>query len=119
MDLSSKTLPDLRAMCKEKKLKGYSTLKKDQLIALLTPNAAETAESTETVHSTLPSAPTFIEVCAGCGGLSSGFLKAGFKALLLNEIQTTFCKTLRKNHPGVKVQEGSMLILLLNLTRAL
>ncbi len=105
MDLSSKTLSDLRAMCKEKKLKGYSTLKKDQLIALLTPT--DTAEVV--THSIPSSAPTFIEVCAGCGGLSTGFLQAGFKALLLNEIQPTFCKTLRTNHPGVKVQQGSMI----------
>lgn len=53
--------------------------------------------------------PTFIEVCAGCGGLSSGFMRAGFKPLLLNEIQKTFCKTLRKNHEGVTIKEGSML----------
>lgn len=53
--------------------------------------------------------PTFIEVCSGCGGLSSGFMKAGFQPLLLNEIQNTFCKTLRKNHPDVNIVEGSML----------
>lgn len=54
------------------------------------------------------SVPTFIEVCAGCGGLSTGFINAGFTPLLLNEIDKTFCKTLRKNHPGVLVEEKSM-----------
>jgi len=53
--------------------------------------------------------PTFIEVCAGCGGLSSGFMKAGFKPLLLNELQKTFCETLRLNHPGANIKQGSML----------
>lgn len=52
---------------------------------------------------------TFIEVCAGCGGLSTGFIEAGFKPLLINEIDKTFCKTLRKNHPGVIINEGSMI----------
>ena len=52
---------------------------------------------------------TFIEVCAGCGGLSTGFIEAGFKPLLINEIDKTFCKTLRTNHPGVNIVEGSML----------
>jgi DNA (cytosine-5)-methyltransferase 1 len=52
---------------------------------------------------------TFIEVCAGCGGLSTGFIEAGFKPLLINEIDKTCCKTLRKNHEGVLIQEGSML----------
>lgn len=51
----------------------------------------------------------FIEVCAGCGGLSTGFMRAGFTPLLLNELQKTFCQTLRKNHPGVNIIEGSML----------
>lgn len=51
---------------------------------------------------------TFIEVCAGCGGLSSGFMKAGFKPLLINELQKTFCETLKKNHPGENIKCGSM-----------
>jgi len=53
--------------------------------------------------------PTFIEVCAGCGGLSSGFMKAGFKPLLINELHKTFCETLRKNHAGTNINQGSML----------
>jgi len=53
--------------------------------------------------------PTFIEVCAGCGGLSTGFMNVGFKPLLINELIPTFCDTLRKNHSGANVNEGSML----------
>lgn len=41
---------------------------------------------------------TFIEVCAGAGGLSTGLIKAGFKPLLLNDIDNDCCKTLEKNH---------------------
>ena len=37
---------------------------------------------------------TFIEVCAGCGGLSSGLIKSGFKPLLLND-NIDCCKTLK------------------------
>jgi len=43
--------------------------------------------------------PNFVEVCAGCGGLSSGFIKAGWTPLLINEIEGVCCDTLRKNHP--------------------
>lgn len=43
----------------------------------------------------------FIEVCAGCGGLSTGLIKAGLKPLLLNEINPVYCKTLEHNHPNV------------------
>lgn len=52
---------------------------------------------------------TFIEVCAGCGGLSTGFIKAGFKPLLINEINKVFCKTLRRNHDNIKIEECDML----------
>jgi len=51
---------------------------------------------------------TFIEVCAGCGGLSSGFIEAGFKPLLLNDIDKTCCETLRLNHPNIDVVCDSM-----------
>ncbi len=43
--------------------------------------------------------PTFIEVCAGAGGLSSGLIKAGFVPLLLNDNDKNCCETLKKNHP--------------------
>jgi DNA (cytosine-5)-methyltransferase 1 len=52
--------------------------------------------------------PTFIEVCAGGGGLSAGLIKAGFAPLLLNDNNKDCCKTLQKNHPGVNVFCGNM-----------
>ena len=53
---------------------------------------------------------SFIEVCAGCGGLSKGFIDAGFQPLLINEIDKTACETLKKNHPvhENRISEGSM-----------
>jgi DNA (cytosine-5)-methyltransferase 1 len=47
--------------------------------------------------------PTFIEVCAGAGGLGTGFIDAGFVPLLLNDIDKSCCETLKVNHPGVSV----------------
>lgn len=52
--------------------------------------------------------PTFIEVCAGAGGLGSGFIDAGFTPLLLNELDRTCCDTLRANHSDVPVVCGDM-----------
>lgn len=92
MDYSAKTRAELIALCKERHLHGYSTKRKEELIQMLS-----------------PCEPTFIEVCAGCGGLSSGFIDAGFKPLLLNEINKTFCETLRTNHPNTRVDQRSML----------
>lgn len=43
--------------------------------------------------------PEFVEVCAGCGGLSSGFMEAGWTPALINEIDPSCCATLKRNHP--------------------
>jgi DNA (cytosine-5)-methyltransferase 1 len=51
---------------------------------------------------------TFIEVCAGGGGLSSGLMKAGFSPLLLNDNNKDCCKTLQKNHTEANVVCCSM-----------
>ena len=52
--------------------------------------------------------PTFIEVCSGAEGLSTGLMQAGFQPLLLNEIDKHSCNTLRTNHPNTHIVEGSM-----------
>lgn len=46
---------------------------------------------------------SFIEVCAGAGGLSSGFIKAGFHPLLLNDNDKTCIKTLQNNHQNSNI----------------
>lgn len=51
---------------------------------------------------------TFIEVCAGAGGLSAGLIKAGCVPLLLNDNDKDCCATLRLNHPTVKVAHQGM-----------
>lgn len=51
---------------------------------------------------------TFIELCAGCGGLSSGFIKAGFNPLLLNDNNKLCCDTLKANHKTIPVFQGDM-----------
>lgn len=52
--------------------------------------------------------PTFIEVCAGAGGLSTGLMHAGFTPLLLNDNNRDCCETLRRAHPGANVVCGDM-----------
>jgi len=51
---------------------------------------------------------TFIEVCSGAGGLSTGFIETGFKALLLNDNNKNCVETLKQNHNGIEVHGGSM-----------
>jgi DNA (cytosine-5)-methyltransferase 1 len=54
------------------------------------------------------SSPNFIEVCAGCGGLSLGLIKSGFTPIFLNEIDETCCETLKKNHSEANILNKSM-----------
>lgn len=46
----------------------------------------------------------FIEVCAGAGGMSLGFMEAGMTPLLLVDNDRDCYKTLTKNHSNVNVQ---------------
>lgn len=49
-----------------------------------------------------------IELFAGAGGLAIGMERAGFKSLLLNEIDKHACSTLRENRPKWNVVEGDI-----------
>ena len=51
---------------------------------------------------------TFIEVCAGAGGLSFGFIEEGFVPLLLNDNDKHCCNTLKENHKNTTVVCDSM-----------
>jgi len=78
---------------KETKLKEYIGKAVEEKLAEIG-NPVGTSEKT---------AYTFIEVCAGGGGLSSGLIKAGFTPLLLNDNNKDCCETLKKTHKGVPV----------------
>lgn len=49
-----------------------------------------------------------LELFAGAGGLAIGMEMAGFESVLLNEIDSSACKTLRKNRPHWNVVEGDI-----------
>lgn len=49
-----------------------------------------------------------IELFAGAGGLALGLEKAGFEAVLLNELDKHACATLRHNRPHWNVIEGGI-----------
>lgn len=52
--------------------------------------------------------PTFIEVCAGAGGLSSGFIKNNFTPIMLNDNNKYCIQTLQNNHPNAHIVHDSM-----------
>lgn len=51
---------------------------------------------------------TSVELFAGAGGLAIGMHKAGFRHVLLNEMDPMACNTLRRNHPEWNVLEGDI-----------
>lgn len=51
---------------------------------------------------------TSVELFAGAGGLAIGMHKAGFKHVLLNEMNDKACETLRVNQPRWNVLEGDI-----------
>lgn len=51
---------------------------------------------------------TSVELFAGAGGLAVGMAKAGFKHILLNEIDHWACETLRHNRPDWNVVENDI-----------
>jgi DNA (cytosine-5)-methyltransferase 1 len=113
---------ELLEKCKDLNITKCSSKKKSQLIELI--NSKQEAETNNTYqpHNIIISNETnnanntnndnskytFIEVCAGGGGLSSGLIKAGFTPILLNDNNKDCCKTLKHNHPEANVVCESM-----------
>ena len=62
---------------------------------------------------------TFIDLFAGCGGLSEGFYKKGYKALLHLEIDSACCKTLstRMRHYGYSEEDIEKAVMNDDITR--
>ena len=54
---------------------------------------------------------TFIDLFAGCGGLSEGFYKQKFNALAHIEIDSTACRTLRKRMEHYKFNNAKEAVL--------
>lgn len=118
-DISKMNKLDLLEKCQELSITKCSSKNKSQLIKLI--NSKQEAEANNTYQTqniiisnetndtnSDISKYTFIEVCAGGGGLSSGLIKAGFTPILLNDNNKDCCKTLKYNHPEANVVCESM-----------
>ena len=121
MNISKMSKIDLLEKCKELKITRYSSKNKQQLIELINSNQqipiCELNPSVETndicnlqniIISPATHTYTFIEVCAGGGGLSAKLIKSGFTPILLNDNNNDCCKTLKHNHPDANIICGSM-----------
>jgi DNA (cytosine-5)-methyltransferase 1 len=112
MNTSKMNKKELLEKCKEMGFTKYTSKNKSQLIELI--NSKQTITSSvyeeNIIISTEPHSHqyTFIEVCAGGGGLSAGLIKSGFTPILLNDNDNDCCKTLKHNHPTANIICGSM-----------
>lgn len=105
IDLKKLSKTELLKKCEEFGITKCKSKNKTILIDLIT-NCKKPKEDTN--YPEIDSKYNFIEVCAGCGGLSSGLMKAGFTPLLLNDNNADCCKTLKRNHPDANIICGAM-----------
>jgi DNA (cytosine-5)-methyltransferase 1 len=127
MDISKMSKIELLEKCKELGITHCSSKNKSQLIERINskqqvPNCELKTEvetndicnsqniiiSSDNTINNKAHTYTFIEVCAGGGGLSAGLIKSGFTPILLNDNNNDCCKTLKHNHPGANVVCSSM-----------
>ena len=100
--------PELLEKCKEHGITKCNSKNKSQLIELISAKQPHQPHQPQPAITKGDHKYTFIEVCAGGGGLSSGLMKAGFTPVLLNDNNSDCCKTLKQNHPEANVVCGSM-----------
>jgi DNA (cytosine-5)-methyltransferase 1 len=110
MDYTKKTREELIGLCKERGLRGYSTKKKADLVALLTGSAVDTIEHVSEVPTAVVAAPpaafTFIDLFCGIGGFHQALASLGGKCLLACDIDAKCRKVYHANygimpHPDV------------------
>jgi len=64
------------------------------------PNVAKLSNSERKKLQSRPNTkPTIVDLFCGAGGLSLGFVEAGYKVVLANDIQDVCCETYKYNHP--------------------
>jgi DNA (cytosine-5)-methyltransferase 1 len=110
IDLNTLSKEKLLLKCKELGIMKCKSKNKKELIELINKNKNQYNINEIVLENIMNNEIkyTFIEVCAGGGGLSSGLIKAGFTPILLNDNNNDCCKTLKKNHPTINVICDSM-----------
>jgi len=117
MNYSKMNKSELLEKCREIGITKCNSKNKSQLMELISSknsfsSIAATTEEIQppesVVASESPIKYTFIEVCSGGGGLSTGLIKSGFTPVLLNDNNSDCCKTLKHNHPEANIIHESM-----------
>lgn len=95
MDYSSKTREELVSLCKEKKIKGYSGKKKEDITKLLIDSEPIICPTTT---EPIPNVKRVASLFAGCGGLDFGFHKnPKYEHVFVNDFDSDACNSYEKN----------------------
>ena len=87
MDYSTKTREELIALCKEKKIKGYSDKKKEDILKLI-------SEQQVPIENKLK----FVDICCGIGSFHLSFSKNGMKCVFACDIDPNVRETYKINY---------------------
>lgn len=105
MDYTKKSLSELKALCKQKKLKGFSTKKKAELVELLQ-GLQQVPQSTPVVPSSPPNTYRVLSLFSGAGGDSLGFEQAGHRVSHFSENKKVAIETHKAAFPHSELLVG-------------
>jgi DNA (cytosine-5)-methyltransferase 1 len=100
MEYSNKTRKELIAICKDRRIKGYSGKKKDEVIALLA-GVQENISPTRDIRE-INNKLTVADFFCGAGGFSEGFNQEGFEIAFALDYWKPAHITHMHNHPNCK-----------------
>jgi DNA (cytosine-5)-methyltransferase 1 len=101
---TKKTRDELIAICKEQKIKGYSTMKKDEIIQLLQSHINSTTANSTTIPNTVSLGEDtndkikFIDLFCGIGSFHYSFKKFGWECVMSCDIDKAVKETYKTNY---------------------
>lgn len=102
MDTSTLTVAALVALCKERRIRGYSGKSKADLVALLTTATAVTAATAATTVAAIPvtTGPIALSLFSGAGGDTLGLERAGYTVVAFSEFKAPAIQTHQAAFPS-------------------
>lgn len=98
MDFSKNSRAELIAVCKERNIKGYSSMKKNEIIALL----QQEVEIVPPIQNVLSTSISVADFFCGAGGFSEGFYQEGFDVAFALDYWKPAYITHEHNHKNCK-----------------